>query len=144
MGIEGKANLEDWEELFEEGEDDWWFIRKEAYATRALVIDTESDDIPDEAFEVLSALQDTFVIDDDTVNRLKTEAEGEAWERSFRKDFGDEVEKIFDVELEDEELDDLFEVGRERANEYWSHTSEGPWINVEKVAMALNEEDFEA
>jgi hypothetical protein len=144
MGVVGRANFEDWEELFEEGEDDWWFTRKEAYGTRAVVIDMESNNIPDEAFEILSALQDTFMIDEETVSRLKDEEQEEAWEGTFRDDFGKEIEKIFDIEMEDEALDEIFEIGRERANEYWAHTSEGPWINVEKVAMALNEEDFEA
>ena len=143
-GVVGKANLEVWEEEFEEGENDWWFIRKEAYSTRALVIDTEADNIPDEAFEMLSALQDTYVLDDDVLTRIKNEEQEEAWESWARREFGDHIEKIFDIELEDDDLDEIFEIGRERANEEWSHTSEGPWINVEKVAMALNEEDFEA
>jgi hypothetical protein len=141
-GTVSKSNynvlIEEAERLTEDelgGDDSWFQTFYGGHGTYEIAFHVEKT--PDEIVGMLEGLSDYPVIDESALSELETEEENEAWENSYREDYRRALEKLFDGDAEDVDDDELFRHFMEwsdKANEYWEHSSEGPYIRVEKIA----------
>lgn len=135
--------LEEAERLAEEMEDETWFQTFHGgHGTYAIAFHV--DKTPDEIVEMLEGLENYPVLDESAMSELETEEEGEAWENSYRDDYRRALEKEFDGDAEGVDDDELFKHFMEwsdKANEYWEHSVEGPYIDVDKIAKKAAKEE---
>lgn len=100
------------------------------------------DKTPRKIFDMLAALEDYPVLDDSDLSELEHEREQEAWENWACREYAQELEKRFNGDcdgVDQDKLHEHFHAACELANEYWEHTSEGPYILLERVAAAAAE-----
>lgn len=104
----------------------------------------------DRILEVLEGLSDYPLIDDEELSNQESEQINEAWNDWTEYDFKRVIESKFDIELDDYEFisnevtfRSIFDEMAERVNEYWVNESGyDMWINVDKVADGMTNEDF--
>jgi hypothetical protein len=141
-GALGKANLRDMleavrEDGLVEGEDYWQLSGGHGTYGLALRFDVRSDAI----VGILTGLADYPAICDETVSEVEMEEKNEAWDSFVRADFRGAVERACSVDLysvDDNAVYEMFLDACERASIYWSHSTEGAWIDVERVAQAVS------
>ena len=82
-----RSNYEVWKEKFASGEDKWWCDVSGGHGTYAIVISLERvpEEDEEEAGEILGALEQYPLIDEDHHSHLEMESQEEAW-----KDWGAE------------------------------------------------------
>ena len=126
----------------------WFAVQYCGYGGHAILFHVERT--PDEIVEMLAGLSDYPLINDDDHSELESELEQEAWEDTYREDYRRALVKVAervlaphyvnaDVEVDlddvtDEALDKNFYENAEAISEYWEHSSEGAYIDVDKVA----------
>lgn len=92
-------------------------------------------DVDDEELtEMLSSISDYPVLDDEHHNLLELNAQQEAWDNWVSSDFVSELEKKFDVELDDFEEDHLFNIFMNTEPEWINETGDSMWVNVKMAA----------
>lgn len=104
----------------------------------------------DRILDVLEGLNKYPLIDDEELSNQESEQIEEAWDNWTEYDFKREIEKKFNIELDDYEFKSIdvsfrsiFDEMAERANEYWINESGyDMWINVEKVTDKMSMDDF--
>jgi len=135
--------LEEAERLAEEMNDETWFQTFHgAHGTYAIAFHVEKT--PAEIVEMLEGLENYPVLDESAMSELEVEEEGEAWEATYRDDYRRALEKVFDGDAEGVDDDELFKHFMEwsdKANEYWEHSTEGPYIDVDRIAKKAGEEE---
>lgn len=138
-----KVILEEAERLAEEMDDDSWFQTFHGdHGTYAIAFHV--DKTPDEIVEMLESLENYPVLDESAMSELESEEEDEAWESTYREDYRRALEKEFDGDADavsDEELSDHFRRWSDAANEYWEHSTEGPYIDIYRIAEKAFNED---
>lgn len=117
------------------------------YGTFAVAI--RLDSITDEMVEVLNALEDYPVIDEEDLSEVEREAEEETWSNCYRSDFERALTKSFpDMEetiesMTTAQIDSLFYEVQDRTNTYWTHESgNNAYIDVDRVVAGVTEEDI--
>jgi len=121
------------------------------------------DSLTEEMWEVLRALSDDPVIDEEKMSEMETEAETAAWNDWAASDFRRALADILATELErrgddlpgeegfddlaadavdsfpDEDLSELFRDALQVMGEGWSHEEGGrAWVDVKKMAKAVD------
>lgn len=117
------------------------------YGTFAVAI--RLDSITDEMVEVLNALEDYPVLDDDDHSKVEMESENDSWESCYRSDFTRELSKRFPTleetidNLSTEQVDTLFYALCDRTNTYWEHESgNNAYIDLDRVVAGATEQDI--
>ena len=117
------------------------------YGTFAVAI--RLDSITDEMVEVLNALEDYPVIDEEDLSEVEHESEEESWSNCYRSDFERALSREFpDLEetiddMTTEQVDALFYEVQDRTNTYWAHeTGNNAYIDVDRVVAGVTEEDI--
>lgn len=147
MGAVGISNVRVWQDLFKDGEEDWWFLRRGSHSSEMVLIDTEKD-VPEEAVEALESLNRRPVLDDDDLMHLEIEYEAKAWEEEYREDFEKALRKhlSFYEDITEEQLDQLYKRAMSDGSVVWEeHGQGGNWayIDVDELVDALTDADFE-
>ena len=106
----------------------------------------------DDMVEALAALEGYPLLDEEDHSELQREDETEAWENHLAHDWGAQLERLwkpFNIDADDVlaatpagRLRSDFEILADEAGQCWYHSSEGPWIDVSKVAESLTAEDL--
>lgn len=153
-GLVTRSNYLVIEQMAEEDEDlaDFLVFTYGGYGTYGVFIRLDLDDeVPDELIDVVSALSDYPLLDDDHHSNLEIEAEDEAWSDWGRSDFHRALEKshlALDHEeiiedLTDDQLDELWRIGADQHGDGGViHEETGPYFYVDSVAKILDEEDL--
>lgn len=81
-------------------------------------------------------------LDEDAWAELQCEEEGEAWENWARYDLERALEARFEVESDFPKLNDIVWDIMDRANLYWEHGTEGPYLDIARLAAAFTAEDI--
>lgn len=143
-GLVAKTNREAILEAFPD-HDDVFEVGGDAIAFRAT-----SDD--DELIEVMEALENHPLWDDDRHSMMEVEAQDEAWESWARSDFERGLERKYDDEegwedvvedLTEDQLYELFRKGQEQANVYWHEDGDSGdmYISLDRVLDELTSHD---
>lgn len=143
-GILSKTNYEVLQELLDEEHPSdtkpavWALV---SYAHRGFGIVVDWDKLDDDIQDAIGSLDEYPLLSEDRHSELMLEAEQEAWSNWARGDFEREMEKRFEIDDFPAELDShvLFGEAAEAANEYWEDTSEGIYVNVDRVAKAAEQ-----
>lgn len=143
-GIVSRANYDVLKELLDEEHPSdtkpavWALV---SYAHRGFGIVVDWSKLDPTIQEAIGSLDEYPLLSDERHSELMLEAEQEAWESWAQRDFEGEMEKRFDIDDFPAEVDsyDLFRQAAEAANEYWEDTSEGIYVNVDRVAEAAEQ-----
>ena len=141
------ANYLEWQELFADTLSvDWWTVSG-SYGSYGVAIRNDTDNA--EILEMLASLSDYPVINDDRVSEVEMEWQDYSYRDFIARDFINEIDKQFDIELlicfpeDDTRVSELFYALAERANEYWEIEQHGTaWICVEKLVDAMTYSDL--
>ena len=144
-----RSNYEAFQEQFANGDGVWWTDVAGGYRTYAIVIDCGL--VPLEAEEdlasFLNGLQDYPLADEDLHSRLEMEATDESWDNWARYAFVRDLERQFEVELDDADPGLVYTVFREccdKSNSYWVNESGGDmWIDLKRVVKAVTQTDID-
>ncbi len=97
-------------------------------------------------YDTLVGLSDYPAINDIAVAEAESAMIEEAWDNWARSEFERSLEKHLnlwgDIEAEDEDLKKVFDLGRDRTNQYWHEESGGMYIDVDKVASSILLDDL--
>lgn len=138
-GIVTQSNYRAWREKFPRGEDKWWGTAPGGHGTYAIVIDLKR--VPkkreEEVAEFLNALQDYPIADEDLHSRMEMEAQDEAWENDYKKDFAKALGKAWGFEFDEVDegkLRELFERASDRSGTYWQdQEGSGMCIDIKRL-----------
>ena len=153
-GLVTRSNYEVIQEMAKEDEElaDFLVDTYGGHGTYGLFIRLDlEDEVPQELIDVVGALEQYPLLNDEHHGNLEMEAEDEAWDSWGRSDFHRALEKshlALDHEeliedLTDEQLDALWRKGAEsHGSGGVEHTDEGPHFYFDAVAKNLDEEDL--
>jgi hypothetical protein len=130
-----------------------------SYSSHGVAIDPRY--LSEELLESLQSLEDHPVLNEDALGELELELQGEAWENYLRSDFSRALERLLcdllsahyedgdedraeqSVEsLSEEQLWELFSRTADESGIYWENQHNDSWIDVDKVAQSLSEEQL--
>jgi hypothetical protein len=117
------------------------------YGTFAVVI--RLDSITEEMQEDFKALADYPLLDEDDHSQVEMEAEDEAWEGFYRRDFSHDLAKKFPAHedkidaMSTDALWELFHTLTERTNTYWQNEcGNTAYIDLDRVIAGCTEDDL--
>jgi len=124
------------------------------YGSQSVAVDPRY--LSEDLLENLQSLESYPVLDEDDCSALKLEYQGQAWENWAEGDFSKALESRLSELLENDELAELamdkissdslyslFHALADRGSVYWeSQSSPDQWIDCEKVAEELSEEEL--
>jgi hypothetical protein len=138
-----EALLEKCGELEEEHGSDWYQTLYGGHRTYAILFHVIR--APDEIVELLKGLEDYPLIDEERESQLEMEAQNEAWENWGRRQYKQELEKLYKGDADkvsDEELDKHFEEWREHSNTYWVNESGSEmYIDIARILKEIKRQD---
>lgn len=154
-----RSNYDKWQELYADGQDVWWTHTPGGHGTFGVLIDMQGvpDDISRDVAELLNALNDYPLADEELHSEMEMEAQEEAWRSWAERDFAhglqkkfagdDELEQILDGVLTDDDmlikLRSLFEDARKAANEYWENQQgDEMYINMKRIVAKVSKQDI--
>jgi hypothetical protein len=130
-----------------------------SYGSHGVAIDPRY--LSEELLESLQSLESYPVLNEDALGELEIEFQGAAWESWARSDFSRKLESLLSEvlsaaawenaedwaeqsieSLSDSQLWNLFENAREEANLYWESQYNDVWIDTERVAESLSEDQL--
>jgi hypothetical protein len=130
-----------------------------SYGSHGVAIDPRY--LSEELLESLQSLESYPVLDEDALSHLEMELQGEAWESHLRSDFSRRLESLLSeilsaadwqnaedwaeqsiANLSEDQLWTLFSDAAESANLYWESQHNDAWIDVERVAESLSEDQL--
>ena len=129
------------------------------YGSHGVVIDPRY--LSEDLLENLQSLEDYPVLSEDDCSALEIELQNEAWESWARSDFSRKLESLLSEilsaadwenaedwagqsieSLSEDQLWSLFSNAAESANLYWETEHNDVWIDVERVAESLSEDQL--
>lgn len=97
----------------------------------------DSNDVYEEVKDIIDALSEYCLYNDDDLSELEIEKEEEAWDDWVEYDFIYDLNKRFDIDIDDEncgdEIRSLFYKLADKANEYFEDDGGSMWINIDRV-----------
>lgn len=137
-------------DTFETGQGVWWSALYGGYGTFGVLVDPARipSDIVAEVAEWLAGLDDYPLADEDEHSELEMEAQNDAWEHCYRRDFVKELETQHDCDLSDVTPDavyGLFSDAQDRANVYWENQGGSDmYIDLERVTGKVTADEVKA
>jgi hypothetical protein len=130
-----------------------------SYGSHGMAIDPRY--LSEELLENLQSLESYPVLDEDDLSHLEMELQNEAWESWASSDFSRKLESLLSEilsaadwqnaehwaeqsieSLSEDQLWTLFSDATESANLYWESQHNDVWIDVERVAESLSEDQL--
>jgi hypothetical protein len=75
------------------------------------------------------------IIDEDLMSEMEIEDQDRAWESWVESNFRSEIDPDDELDIDDDELYEVFRAACEEGNEYWiDEVGSGAWIDIEAVA----------
>jgi hypothetical protein len=130
-----------------------------SYSSHGVAIDPRY--LSEELLESLESLESYPILNEEALGELELELQGEAWENYLRSDFSRSLERLLcdllsahyedgdedraeqSVEsLSEEQLWELFSRTADENGIYWESQHNDSWIDVDKVAQSLSEEQL--
>jgi hypothetical protein len=130
-----------------------------SYGSHGVAIDPRY--LSEELLESLQSLESYPVLDEDALSHLEIELQEEAWENWASSDFSRRLESLLSeilsaadwqnaedwaeqsiANLSEDQLWTLFFDAAESANLYWENQHNDAWIDVERVAESLSEDQL--
>jgi len=137
-----RSNYEAFCEEFPNATDEGWALETPGgHQTYGVLLHCEKT--PDEAWEMVTALEDYPVVDEERLSQLESDAADEAWEAFYERDWRKMVcEQFADEDCDADALDEAnvdwrqhFETAREAANTYWEAQGDeqSMWVDLKRA-----------
>ena len=123
------------------GDDTWWQSFYGGHGSYGIAFHV--DRTPDEILEMLNALEDYSILDEQKHSELEVQSQDEAWESTVKDEYRTALAEKFGGTAEgvpDEKLYEHFREAAEASNTYWSNEEgDTSYIDVERVVEGASE-----
>lgn len=97
MGMVGVANLKAWHEAFEDSLGEWWDVISGGYGHQSVIIDLHHPDVPEKAAEIIGALAEYPLIDEEMHSDLESEDQLSQWDSDGRGELLGAIRNVHDM-----------------------------------------------